>query len=59
MIITKVGLTVLLATAGLWLLSMSLAPAETDSAGSVQSTPYEQFVQTTDVGNLAGVPAEL
>jgi hypothetical protein len=58
MLIAKVGLTVLFATAGLWLFSDPLTPAETDAAGSAQSATYEELIQTTDINYLAAAQAE-
>ena len=53
MLIAKVGLTILFATAGLWLFSDPNTPA--DPAGSVQSATYEEFMQATDVNYLVAV----
>lgn len=58
MLIAKVGLTVLFATAGLWLLSAPPAPAVADSAQAVQSTTYEEFVRTMNIDNLIAAQAE-
>ena len=49
MLIFKAGLTVALATAGIGLVSVSVTPAERDSAKTVQYSTYEHVVQTADI----------
>ena len=58
MLIAKVGLTVLFATAGLWLFSNPDTSAESDPAGSAQSATYEELIQTTDINYLVAVQPE-
>ena len=58
MLIAKVGLTVLFATAGVWLFSNPDTPAGSDPAGSAQSATYEELIQATDINYLVAVQPE-
>jgi hypothetical protein len=53
--IGKVGLTILLSTAGLWLLWERLSTAEADATASAQS---EYLAQIRDSGALVAVQVE-
>jgi hypothetical protein len=57
MLIAKVALTVLLASAGVWLLTDPFAPAATDAAEAEHNVTQEQLAQAMEVDLL--VPPQL
>jgi hypothetical protein len=56
--INKVGFTILLTSAGLWLASVAFMPGATDVAESVHIVTYEELLQTAQLEYPATVQAD-